>query len=1036
MRFVALLSMLLLLSSFALIDADSFAETKDKDEAPPFGLKKRIAWTTSRVVGAPDPPPPYTVKRVFPKLKFNGPVYIVQEPGTDRIFVAELSGKIYAFPKDDPVPDSKELFLETGRELYSFSFHPDYERNGQIFVFSHKGAKGKAPDAGKSRVSRFTANLEAPRRSYADTEEILFEWLGGGHNGGEAIIGPDGYLYISTGDSTGGSDPKATGQGVDDYLSVIVRLDVDNPEPGKAYAIPKDNPFLDYPGAKPEIWAHGFRNPWRMSFDAKTGKLLVGDVGQDLWEMIWLVERGGNYGWSVQEGAHPFHPNKPQGPGPISPPLIEHHHTECRSISGGYVYYGKKFPELNGVYFYGDYEYGKIWGLRYDGAKLTWSEELADTALRIPTFGVSREGDIYLMDHPSGELYELVRAPASKVNAKFPRKLSETGLFDSVTDHVVAPGVIPYSVNAPQWIDNAVKQRFIATPGESKIGYSDGVWAFDDGAVNFETVALEMETGNPASQRRIETRMLVKQENHWMGYSYLWNDAQTDANLVEGNGADLAFTITDPAAPGGKRRQSWHVPSRNECMFCHSRAAAFVLGIKGQQLNGDHDYDGVVDNQLRALNHIGLFKKPLPKEPTEYAAIPNPYTGDATVDARARSYLDVNCSVCHVSDGGGNAKISLRHGTTLKATGLVDGPPLHGSFGLTDAKLMKAHDPFASVFFYRLSKVGRGRMPHIGSKLTDDQGLDLIYNWILQTDAPPADKPAEKADAKTPAKDKPKATAEEKAAAKAKAKAATEAKAAAEAKAKAAALAKAKRKPTEHPEYVSAIDALKATSANAEARAKVLGDLLSSTRGAFILARMAAKEKSLPDARAEAIALGVAHPDVNVRDLFERFIPEDQRTQRLGDKIDVAALLAMKGDAERGRQFFFSSNASQCKNCHRVKDVGGTVGPELSEVAKKNKRHELLESLIDPSKKVDPKFTTYVVATVDGDLLTGLLVEKTDKETVLNILKDGVGKIIRIPAEDIEEALPQKKSLMPDGMLRDLTPQQAADLLEFLTSLK
>jgi uncharacterized repeat protein (TIGR03806 family) len=966
------------------------------DDARSFGLEARVPFTTSRIVGTPEPPPPYTVKRAFPDLEFKNPVYIAQEPGTDRFLVGELSGKIYAFTKETPDTESRELFLDIGRELYAFSFHPQYQENGYVFAFSPTDPKDTADAADKkSRVSRFQATQSVPRSCRAETETIIVEWPAGGHNGGEAIIGPDGYLYISTGDSTSGSDLKSTGQGVDDLLSVIMRLDVDQAADGKPYAIPPDNPFIEYPGARPEIWAFGFRNPWRMSFDARTDRLWVGDVGQDLWEMIWLVERGGNYGWSVQEGTYPFHPQKPSGPGPILPPVVEHHHTECRSITGGYVYYGDKFPELEGVYFYGDYEYGMIWGVRSDGQQATWNEVLANTALRIASFGVSRAGDIYLLDHPSGEVYELARATTTDASKSFPRRLSKTGIFTSVKDHKVAPGVIPYSVNTPQWLDNADKERFTAPVGDSKIEFVErsgnaSTWGFADGSVNVETISLEMEVGNPLSRRRVETRITVKDENHWLGYSYVWNDEQSDASLVESRGRDIELTVQDPSVVGGVRKQTWHIPSRNECMVCHSRAAGFVLGLRTVQMNRVYDYGQVPDNQLRTLNHIGLFSKPLKKSPAEYDAIPDAYDVDGKLDARARAYLHVNCSVCHVSDGGGNARFESNYFQELEKTKLTE-PAIHGTFGLTDAKIIAPGDPFASVLFYRLSKWGRGRMPHVGSNLHDERGLDLIYDWIAQLPAAPSgeNEPGE-ASADNP-----------------------------------------------HRLGVDAVAELlhSARQMPDVQRDAAIQELVESTRGALMLARLTGKDDADDPLRQHVITLAVAHPDPNVRDLFERFLPTDQRTRRLGNVINLAEILNLKGDVDEGRRFFFASTASQCNNCHRITDQGGTLGPDLSTVGTKYKRHEILESLIDPSQKIDPKYQTRVLATSDGKIYTGILVEESDQQVVLNVFTEGKTEAVRVLAAEVDDLEAVKKSLMPDGLLRDLTPQQAADLLAFLASL-
>lgn len=1085
--------LLLALITVRITTADEIV-SQVKEESKPFGLTARVPWTTSRVVGTPEPPPPYTVQRAFPNVEFENPVCIAQEPGTNRFMVGENNGKIYAFTKDTPNTESRELFLDTGRSLYAFSFHPDYEHNGYVFTHSPNGPspdvnrenvepvdstedtavseaaessstedgleetdlEEKYPDLEygnrgvrvppvealpphkRSRVSRFQATGTTSRRCLPESETIIIEWPSGGHNGGEAIIGPDGYLYISTGDGSIGSDPKQTGQGVDDLLAVIMRIDVEHPADGKAYSIPQDNPFVDYPGARPEIWAFGFRNPWRISFDSKTGGLWVGDVGQDLWEMIWLVQRGGNYGWSIQEGGHPFHPNQPIGPGPILPPVVEHHHVECRSITGGYVYYGEKFPELDGVYFYGDYQYGMLWGVRVDGQQAIWHEVLANTALQVSSFGVSRDGDIYMLDYLSSAIYELTRAEEAEDHEDFPQKLSETGLFSSVSNHEVAPGVIHYSVNTPQWVDGGTKERFIALPGDTRIKFVErsgdaSTWVFEDGTVNIETISLEFETGNSASRRRIETRMMVKQtdkEEYWLGYSYLWNDEQTDATLVEANGLDIPLTIRDASVPGSERQQTWHVPSRNECMVCHSRAAGFVLGPRTEQMNRDHAYPHAVDNQLRTLNHIDLFEEALVKSPQDYESLPNAYDPVADLDTRARAYLHVNCAGCHVADGGGNAKMDMKHHQTLQDTKLTDAA-IHGTFGLTGARIVVPGDPYSSVLLYRMAKWGRGRMPHVGSNLHDEQGLHLVHEWISRlpgisndhqrTEANQAEVPqglnAEELLQRKEEANRLRIKAEQDRVRDLK--------------------AAATRRSAVDAETRAVAESLKrAEQMVGEPQVTEISTLLSTSRTALMLARFIQQRPAVDGLRQQVVAMGAAHTDANIRDLFERFLPEKQRTSRLGNSINMADLLKLDGNIEQGRKFFFTATASQCNNCHRLEEKGGTIGPDLSRIGSKYKPHEILESLIDPSRKIDPKFQTHLLITAAGKTHTGVLVERSERHVILNVFKEGKTVAMRLASDDVEELIPQQKSLMPDGMLRDLTPQQAADLLAFLTSLK
>ncbi len=701
----------------------------------PYGLDERVRWTTSRLEGSPEPPPPYRLTRAFPQVSFKGPVFIAQDPLSDRLLVAEYEGRIYSFLPNDP-SGKKDLFLDMGRGISAFSFHPKYKENGYVFVFSHADMTLPSRIAQNSRVSRFQLEPGSnPPRLRPESQTVIVEWPSGGHNGGEAIIGPDGYLYISTGDGTSGSDVNESGQNLTDLHSVMMRLDVDHPDAGRNYSIPSDNPFVRTPGALPEIWAYGFRNPWRFSFDPETGQPWVGDVGQDIWEMIELSHKGANHGWSVMEGSHPFLPGRKRGPTPIVAPIVEHHHSDCRSVTGGYVYPGTKFGELQGVYLYGDYQYGKVWGLRYDhkAKKVTWHKELATSTVKISSFGIGRDGSFYALDYDAGYIAQLEKSPPEKKRPPFPRKLSETGLFTSVPKHQMAPGVMPYSINAPFWSDGANKERFFALPGNAAIDFNaDKIWDWDDGAVTVKSFSLDFEDGNPASKKYIETRVVLKQHDQWRGYTYRWNNAQTDAVLVGAKGLDSTYEIRDPKAPGGIRKQVWHYPSRDECMFCHSRAAGFVLGLTTSQMNREHRFtSGRTDNQLRTYAHIGIFKNALPKDTAEMPAYPDPLDAKANLETRVKTYLEVNCAICHVADGGGNSRIELGSKTSLANAKLIDEPPEHENLGLVDARLIAPGAPERSVLFKRMTRRGDKQMPPISTNRVDEEGAKLIENWIL-----------------------------------------------------------------------------------------------------------------------------------------------------------------------------------------------------------------------------------------------------------------------------------------------------------------
>ena len=983
--------------------AGGFAEDSER----PHGITKRIPWTTSRIHGTPEPPLPYLTERVFPKLAFTSPVDLMSVPGTNRMLLVQLDGQLWTFPNQ---PDAAEPTLAADmRELsdaqnigsafkvYGFAFHPDFETNGQCFVCYVL----KAEDPEGTRVSRFRVAATDPLRIDLATEEILITWLAGGHNGGSLQFGPhDGMLYISTGDGAPAFPPDThrSGQDITDLLASVLRIDVDHSADGTPYSVPADNPFVDRQRARGEVWTYGHRNPWRMSFDHVTGDLWIGDVGWEMWEMIYRAEPGANFGWSLLEHTQAVHPDEQRGPTPITPPVAAHPHTESRSITGGYVYRGNLLPELVGTYVYGDYVTGKIWGLDVEVREPT-PRELADTALQIICFGVDHDQELYVVAY-DGTLHRLMVNPEAGRQTDFPRSLAETGLFASTADHQLAAGVIPYAIIAEPWADGTTATRFVALPEQSTLGVHGknniqmgdvkGEWSYPDGTVLGKTVLLRTD---PKTQRRLETQILHRNGDQWAAYNYIWNDEQSDASLGIGHGFDRAFEIRDPAVDGGIRQQTWHFASRTECILCHTTRGGSIYGFHPAQLNRDFDYGTVTDNQLRTFAHIGLFQEPLVAgQPTDQPPVDqlsrmtSPLDAEASLSDRARSYLHINCATCHRRGGGGTALIELVETIPLEKTRLAS-RPAQGTFGIVDSRIVVAGDPNRSVLYYRMSKLGRGRMPHFGSQTVDVAGIRLMHDWIRKLDQPASETISDDA---------------------------------------------ARLQETTN----SSLETLQSTTnVTVEARQAAVDRLLSFTGGALALAAAVRgiDGELAADARNMAIARGGAHADATIRDLFEPFLPEQSRIRRLGTTIVPESILALTPDIDRGRALFLESQTTQCRNCHRVSDHGKAVGPDLTGIGSRLSRREILVNILDPSRRIDPKYQTWLLQTESGRTYSGLLIEKTDAGVVI---RDSAGKDTHVLKDDIELLVAQKKSLMPDLLLRDATAQDAADLLAFVASLK
>jgi putative heme-binding domain-containing protein len=364
------------------------------------------------------------------------------------------------------------------------------------------------------------------------------------------------------------------------------------------------------------------------------------------------------------------------------------------------------------------------------------------------------------------------------------------------------------------------------------------------------------------------------------------------------------------------------------------------------------------------LKKAGFFSKELPKQ----KPLVDPGDEQAPLADRARSYLAVNCAHCHRNGGGGSARIDLRAEIRLDEMRIQGIRPTLGGFDLTDPRLVAGGDPSRSVVLFRVSKLGQGRMPHLGSEVVDEKGVKLLSSWIASLPKVPCEASSRK-------------------------------------------------------------EELKALEALSRGDRAAIDRLLASATGALDL--LGAIDSLPPELRQISIRRALELGPGLVRDLFERFEAPADRRQRLGAIIKPDRILSLRGDADRGRRLFESS-AVQCGKCHRMGEGKETVGPDLSKIGAKCTPDQILESILEPSKVIDPKYTAYVVQTAGGDILSGTLVSRTDTDIVLR----NAEKEIRLPADKVQRMMAQKTSLMPEGLLQHLTAQEAADLVAYLASLR
>ena len=684
--------------------------------ATPLASAGRVPWTTSRVNGSPEPPPPARVERVLPNVTFKNPVELEHDTLRRAWWVAQQGGKLLVMDANTPpanVPETPHVALDLSahqrpfNQLLGFALDPGHATNRWLFV-AYVHADGK-PDG--SRLSRFTFSEGSRPVVDVASEVVLLTWLGGGHNGCALRFGPDHKLYVSTGDGSSPEPPDAlrTGQRLDDLLSSILRLDVHPADPSKAWAVPVDNPFVNRPGARPEIWAYGFRNPWRMAF-APDGALWVSDVGWELWETVHRVTAGYNGGWAREEGPHVVDASIAP-PTPVGRPVAAHPHTEAASITGGVFHQGAELAPFRGHHVYGDWETGKIWALANQQGALP--REIADTPLKIVAFANGPGGETFLLDYQGGGLHRLRdhRAPPSE---PFPTLLSRTGLFADVARQEPAPGVLPYDVAEPRWHDGALARRWVAIPGDAPL--EPGAWK--PGTVLAKTLSLP--SAGASHPRPIETQLLHFNGESWAAYAYQWNADATDAALVKAAGA-----VAEHDVPGEGRRR-WGFQARSDCLRCHNPWAGFALGFNAAQL--------AAPGTLQRWRDLGWLATNVPVHPP--VALVHHQDASRPLDQRARSWLHVQCAPCHRFGAG--AAVAARFGIEepLDKLALVNVPPARGAFGIADARLVAPGDPGRSVTLHRILSGGPGHMPPIGPRQPDPSGARVVADWIRSLAAP------------------------------------------------------------------------------------------------------------------------------------------------------------------------------------------------------------------------------------------------------------------------------------------------------------
>lgn len=662
------------------------------------------------------------MEQAFPNLPSLEHVTSMAQSTADPSFwyVLNKAGQLYWFDNSSdagalsPALDISNKVANFGENgALSVAVHPNYPSDPRVFIVYSDSSNGD-----QTTLASFTANTNTHVLDPNSEETVLsIEKFQPEHVGGDIAFGTDGYLYLSVGDDGWGTEQNTPSQNQARFLGSILRIDVST----QPYSIPTGNPYAGNPlcngsfngGAQncPEIFAWGFRNPWRISIDSETNQLWVGDVGDSAYEEINRVNIGTNYGWPSVEGRSCTSMVPGCNPNNFENPVVAYAHGGASSVIGGYVYRGELSPSLVGKYIYADFNDTTIHIIDATDNALTGSDSSFSSPGQISSFAQGADGEIYALNYQAGGNGEMIYriVDSGGVNIDVPDRLSNTGCFNVATKNS-ASGVFDYDINSKLWSDGADKLRSFAIPDGTFISVDDdGDFIFPEGTVLIKHFLHNNDF--------LETRLLIRYENGvgWRGYSYEWDLAQEDAFLLaesERKTRDVSDFVHQ-------------YPNRNDCSACHSGAANSSLGLELAQQNLVSE--SLNSNIIDYLSAAGYFN-----ETQVSTSSPRLYAIDddtASVEQRVRSYLHSNCSGCH-RPGGAFSVIDLRYNASFNEMNLCNVAPTAGDLGLSNARRVVPGAPERSVLLARMQATDDNRMPPLGTLDEDTAATALVSAWI------------------------------------------------------------------------------------------------------------------------------------------------------------------------------------------------------------------------------------------------------------------------------------------------------------------